>query len=201
VTALPRLYAIADAQFGDPVEIAQALIAGGARLIQIRDKTAGAGEFLNRVQRVLAIAPPDAQIIVNDRADIARIAGAAGVHLGQTDLPPSAARAVLGSGRIVGVSTHNLDQALEADRLPVDYIAVGPIYATTSKHNPDPVVGLEGLSRISKAIHKPIVAIGGITLERSRDVLSAGAHSIAVIRDLLASPNVMQRTREWIDHL
>ena len=201
MTALPRLYAIADAQFGDPVEIAQALIAGGARLIQIRDKNAGAGEFLNRVQRLLAIAPPDARIIVNDRADIARTAGAAGVHLGQTDLPPSAARAVLGPDRVVGLSTHNLDQALEADRLPVDYIAVGPIFPTTSKQNPDPVIGLEGLSKISKAIHKPIVAVGGITLERARDVLSAGAHSIAVIRDLLSSSDVMQRTREWIDHL
>jgi len=201
MTALPRLYAIADAQFGDPVEIAQALIAGGARLIQVRDKNAGAGEFLKRVQRVLAIAPPDAQIIVNDRADIARIAGAAGVHLGQTDLPPSAARAVLGPGRVVGCSTHNLDQAREADRSPVDYIAVGPIFATTSKQNPDPVIGLEGLSEISKAVQKPIVAIGGITLERAGDVLGAGAHSIAVIRDLLVSSDMTTRTREWIKAL
>ena len=198
MTALPRLYAIADAQFGDPVQLAQALIAGGARLIQIRDKNASAGEFLDRVQRVLAIAPSDAQIIVNDRSDIARIAGAAGVHLGQTDVPASAARAILGPGRIVGVSTHNLDQALEADHLPVDYIAVGPIYATTSKHNPDPVIGLKGLAQISKVVHKPIIAIGGITIEHARDVLNAGAHSVAVIRDLLSSPDVMRRTREWM---
>jgi len=198
---LPRLYAIADAQFGDPVQLAESLLAGGARLIQVRDKNASARDFLGRVQRVLAMAAADAEIIVNDRADIAHFAGAAGVHLGQSDLPPSAARAVLGAERVVGFSTHNLKQALEADCLPVDYIAVGPIFATTSKQNPDPVIGLDGLSKISKAVHKPVVAIGGITLARAQDVLDAGAHSIAVIRDLLDSPDVMQRTREWIDHL
>jgi thiamine-phosphate pyrophosphorylase len=201
MTVLPRLYAIADAQFGDPVQIAQSLFEGGARLIQLRDKNAGAGEFLDRAERVLALAPPDARIIVNDRVDVARLAGASGVHVGQTDLSPVAARTVLGPERIVGFSTHNLRQALEADRLPVDYIAVGPIFATSTKQNADPVIGLEGLAAISKVVHKAIVAIGGIRIENVPEVLNAGAHSIAVIRDLLDSPDIGKRTREWIDHL
>src|SRR5271167_3867038 len=120
---LPRLYAIADAAFGDPVQLAEALFSGGARLVQIRSKKASAREFLQQVEGVLAIAPPDAQVIVNDRADVALIAGAAGVHLGQTDLPPASAReyTLLGPDRIVGFSTHNMEQALEADKLRVDY--------------------------------------------------------------------------------
>jgi thiamine-phosphate pyrophosphorylase len=198
---LPRLYAIADAQFGDLVQIAKSLFQGGARLVQLRDKNAGAGELLNRAERVLGIAPPDARVIMNDRVDVALLANAAGVHVGQTDLSPGAARTVLGPDRIVGVSTHNLRQALEADELPVDYIAVGPIFPTTTKQNPDPVIGLEGLASISKVVHKPIVAIGGIRIENAGEVLNAGAQSVAVVRDLLDSPDIGKRTREWIDHL
>ena len=196
---LPRLYAIADASFGDPVEIAQALIRGGARLVQVRNKNAGARVLLDQVERILAFAPSDARIVVNDRIDVALLAGAAGAHVGQTDLSPDHARKILGSDRIVGFSTHNIDQAREADRLPVDYIAVGPIFQTSSKANPDPVVGLEGLAVISNAVRKPIVAVGGITRENARDVFKAGAHSVAVIRDLLDCPDVEARTREWIN--
>jgi thiamine-phosphate pyrophosphorylase len=195
---LPRLYAIADGQFGDVVQIAQRLLQGGARLIQLRNKSAGAGEFLGRVENVLALTTAEARIIVNDRVDVARISGAAGVHLGQTDLPPAMARKTLTPEQIVGFSTHNLQQALEADHLPVDYIAIGPIFPTSTRQNPDPVVGLEGLSSIAKVVHKPIVAIGGIKLENAREVLKAGAHSIAVIRDLLDSPDIVKRTREWV---
>ena len=195
---LPRLYAIADAQFGDPVQLIQSMINGGARLIQMRDKNAGAGEFLVRVERVVSLKAPCVQVVVNDRVDIAYLAGAAGVHIGQTDLPPLATRKLLGAEQIVGLSTHNLDQAMKADQLPVDYIAVGPIFSTSTKQNPDPVVGLTGLASICKTVHKPVVAIGGIKLEHAADVLGAGAHAIAVIRDLLASPNVEARTREWI---
>ena len=198
---LPRLYAIADAQFGNLVQIAESLLQGGARLIQLRDKNAGAGEFLHCVERVLALAPPETRIIVNDRVDIARISGAAGVHLGQTDLPPAMARKILHFEQIVGLSTHNLQQAVEADDLPTDYVAVGPIFPTSTKLNPDPVVGLDGLTSISKVVHKPIVAIGGIRIENAREVLKAGAHSIAVIRDLLDSPDIAKRTREWIQIL
>jgi thiamine-phosphate pyrophosphorylase len=166
---LPPLYAIADAAFGDPVQLAEALFSGGARLVQIRNKKASARELLQQVESVLAIAPSDAKVVVNDRVDVALISGAAGVHLGRTDLPPVAARQILGPERIVGFSTHNMEQALAADKLPVDYIAVGPIFATASKENPDPVVGVEELARIVQSVQKPVVAIGGVTLENLRD--------------------------------
>jgi len=190
-----RLYAIADASFGDCVRLAEALFAGGARLVQVRNKKAGAREFLSQVERILSFAPPDGRVVVNDRVDVALLAGAAGVHLGQTDLPPAAARQILGPGRIIGFSTHNLEQAVEADSLPVDYIAVGPVFATWTKDNPDPVVGVEKLAIICRAVKKPVVAIGGITLDNAKAALSAGATSVAVIRDLLAHEDVAQRTR------
>ena len=202
--ALPRLYAIADASFGDPVEIVQALIHCGVRLVQVRNKNAGMRVLLDQVERILAFAPSDVRIMVNDRVDVALLAGpagAAGAHVGQTDLPPAAVRRILGADRIVGFSTHNLDQAIAADQLPVDYIAVGPIFPTSTKTNPDPVVGLEGLAAISNAVHKPIVAIGGITRENAIDVLEAGAHTVAVIRDLLDCSDIQLRTREWINVL
>ena len=201
MNALPRLYAIADASFGDPVRLAASLIAGGARLIQLRDKTASPRELLDKVERIIALAPADVRLIVNDRVDIARITGAAGAHVGQEDLPPTAVRSVLGPDAIVGFSTHNVEQAVEADKLPIDYIAVGPIFPTSTKENPDPVLGLKGLLKISKVVNKPVVAIGGIRLENAAEVLCAGAHSIAVIRDLLDSPDVQWRTREWIEAL
>jgi thiamine-phosphate pyrophosphorylase len=195
--SLPRFYAIADATFGDPVHLARALFEGGARLIQVRNKTAGAGELLAQVERILGFAPPGARVIVNDRADVARLAGATGVHLGQDDLPPAAAREILGPGGVVGFSTHNMTQALAASAMPIDYLAVGPIFQTSTKLNPDPVVGLELLGRICRATRRPVVAIGGITLEDAECVLAAGAHSIAVISDLLAAPDVAERAREW----
>jgi thiamine-phosphate pyrophosphorylase len=190
-----RLYAIADASFGDCVRLAEALFAGGARLVQVRNKKAGAREFLSQVERILSFAPSDGRVIVNDRVDVALLAGAAGVHLGQTDLPPAVARQILGSDRIIGFSTHNLEQAIGADSLPVDYIAVGPVFATSSKDNPDPVVGIEKLAIICRAVKKPVVAIGGITLDNAKAALSAGAASVAVIRDLLAHEDVAHRTR------
>jgi thiamine-phosphate pyrophosphorylase len=138
-------------------------------------------------------------VIVNDRVDVALLASASGVHLGQTDLPPADARRIFGADRIVGFSTHNFEQAIEADKLPVDYIAVGPIFATSTKQNPDPVVGLSILSEICRAVHKPVVAIGGINLEHAKDVFEAGAASLAVIRDLLQTADVPSRVRQWVD--
>jgi thiamine-phosphate pyrophosphorylase len=199
MTPLPRLYAIADASFGDCVRLAEQLFSGGARLVQVRNKKAGAGELLRQVEAIVAAAPPDARVIVNDRVDVALLAAAAGVHLGQTDLPPAEARRVFGADRIVGFSTHNFEQAMEADKLPVDYIAVGPVFATSTKENPDPVVGLSILSEICRTVHKPVVAIGGIKLEHAKDVFEAGAASIAVIRDLLQTANVPSRVRQWVD--
>jgi len=198
---LPRLYSIADASFGDPVQTAALLFKAGIRLVQVRNKKGSSREFLKQVDQIVASAPPDARVIVNDRADIALIAGAHGVHLGQADLPPQEARRILGDGRIVGFSTHNLEQALAADRLPVDYVAVGPIFSTATKENPDPIVGVATLSVICRAIRKPVVAIGGVTLANAIEVLNAGAASVAVIRDLIHGPDVERQARRWLDTL
>jgi thiamine-phosphate pyrophosphorylase len=194
---LPRLYAIADASFGDPVALAEKLFAGGVRLLQIRNKKASSRELLQQVERILSLAPADAQVLVNDRVDVALLAGAVGVHLGQTDLAPVLARQILGPDRFIGLSTHNMEQALEADKLPVDYIGVGPVFWTSSKENPDPVLGLERLAEICRAVRKPVVAIGGITIDQARQVRTAGAHSLAVIRDLVGSDNITERARLW----
>jgi thiamine-phosphate pyrophosphorylase len=194
---LPRLYAIADASFGDPVALAEKLFAGGVRLVQVRNKKGSSRELLEQVERILTIAPDDALVLVNDRVDVALLSGAAGVHLGQTDLSPGSARQILGSDRIVGLSTHNPEQALEANALPVDYVGVGPVFWTSSKENPDPVLGLPKFSEICRMVRKPVVAIGGITLDRARQVRSAGAHSVAVIRDLLAADDLEERARQW----
>jgi thiamine-phosphate pyrophosphorylase len=199
--ALPRLYAIADASFGDPVALAKQLFAGGVRLLQVRNKKGASRELLQQVERILSMAPADAHVLVNDRVDVALLAGAAGVHLGQTDLAPASARQILGPNRLIGFSTHNLDQALEADKLPVDYIGVGPVFWTSSKENPDPVLGLERLAEICRAVRKPVVAIGGITTDQARQVQTAGAQSVAVIRDLLGSDDVAERAREWCETL
>jgi thiamine-phosphate pyrophosphorylase len=198
MTFLPRLYAIADASFGDPVKIALALFSGGARLIQVRNKEAGTGQLLDQVERIIAHAPRGALVIVNDRVDVAKIAGAGGVHLGQEDIPAEEARRILGPGATIGLSTHNTVQAAQAEHLPVDYIAVGPVFATLTRRNPSPVVGIEGLRAISQTAGKPIVAIGGITLDNASQVFEAGASSAAVIRDILQTTDVAARVREWM---
>ena len=195
---LPRLYAIADASFSDPVDAARTLFDGGVRLLQVRNKTSNVRELLDQVERIIRLAPAGAAVVVNDRPDVARLAAAAGAHLGQTDMPAAAARLVLEQGQMLGLSTHNLEQALEADTLPVDYIAVGPVFPTSTKLNPDPVLGIKGLTAICKVVHKPVVAIGGIRIENAREVLEAGAQSIAVIRDLLSSTDIKGRALEWI---
>jgi thiamine-phosphate pyrophosphorylase len=198
---LPRLYAIADASFGDPVQHAHALFQGGARLIQLRNKQAAARDLLNQAERILGLVAGEGQVIVNDRSDVALVAEAAGVHLGQSDILPAAARQILGPDRIIGLSTHNLEQALDADEQPVDYVAVGPIFRTRTKENPEPELGTDGLAAICKRIHKPVVAIGGIRLDDVQQVLDAGASSIAAISDLLDTKDVVARTREWLDRL
>jgi len=198
---LPRLYTFADASFGDPVRLAEVLFDAGARIVQVRNKRGSVRELLEQVERILSFAPQGAEIIVNDRVDVALIAGAGGVHLGQDDVPPVEARRILGLDRIIGFSTHNLEQAMQAERLPVDYVAVGPIFLTATKEKPDAVVGLENLSAICQAIRKPVVAIGGIKLENAEDVLKAGATSVAVISDVLSAPDVASRVQSWIERL
>ena len=198
---LQRLYTFADASFGDPVRLAEALFNAGARIIQVRNKRGSARELLEQVERILSFAPRGAEIIVNDRVDVALISGAGGVHLGQDDVPPVEARRILGLDRMIGFSTHNLEQAMRAEKLPVDYVAVGPIFLTATKERPDAVVGLENLSAICLAIRKPVVAIGGIKLENAEDVLKAGAISVAVISDVLSAPDVASRVQSWIERL
>jgi len=141
--------------------------------------------------------------MINDRVDVAIAVGAHGVHLGQDDLPPEAARKLLGETAIVGYSTHNVDQALEAVKLPIDYLAIGPIFPTTSKTDTFPVLGLEGLRAVRKAIGDfPLVAIGGITHANARDAVEAGADSVAVISALLSYPNrISEMTRHLIHSL
>lgn len=201
MTSLPRLYAVADGAFGDPVHLAKELFDGGATLVQVRHKTAASGTLAAEVEQVLRLAPPQVQVIVNDRADVARMSGAAGVHLGQEDLAPHLARMILSDDQIIGRSTHNLEQAMEADRAPVDYIAVGPVFGTATKENAAPVLGLEQLRIICARVNKPVVAIGGITLDSAEKVFDCGVASVAVIGDLLKHGNVADRTRHWVRRL
>ena len=198
---LPALYAIADASFGDPVDISRRLFNGGARLVQIRNKTASSGELLEQAVRIIDKAPPDARLIVNDRADIAKIVRAAGVHLGQEDLSPSAARRILDDDSIVGVSTHDAFQALDTADEPVDYVAVGPVFESSTKKNHAPVLGLDGLAAICGQVERPVVAIGGIRLEHLEEVLATGASSVAVISDLVGHPAIEERTGKFLDRL
>ena len=196
--SIPRLYAIADAAFGNPVVLARELFDGGARLVQVRNKNASARELFNQVVTILEFAPADSRVIVNDRADVALLSGAAGVHLGQKDLPPQRVRKILSTAQILGFSTHSLKQALDAELLPVDYIAAGPVFPTSTKTDADPVIGLNGLREICSRASRPVVAIGGITMENARDVFACGAASVAVISDLLKSSDVARRTEEWL---
>ncbi len=201
---MPRLYVILDAGMltEPPGETAKKLIAAGVRLLQYRNKQAAARELWND-SRVIADSAREAQcaFIVNDRPDVAWLAGADGVHVGQEDLEVTQAREVVGPERWVGVSTHTLQQFEQAAASSADYIAVGPIYPTISKANPDPVVGLELLRRVRPLTAKPIVAIGGITLERAQEVIEAGADSVAVIRDILKANNPATRAGKYIERL
>lgn len=162
------------------------LSAGGATLIQLREKTLSPLEFYREALDALRVAREErTKIIINDRVDIALALGADGVHLGQDDLPPEAARELLGPGAIIGFSTHSLDQALLATKFPIDYIAIGPVFTTTTKQPSEAAVGLDVLSKVRHALGKfPLVAIGGITSQNSQDVFRAGADAIAVISDI-----------------
>jgi thiamine-phosphate pyrophosphorylase len=205
---LPKLYPITDRRLSglSHAEQVARLCDGGAAVIQLREKNLGPREFYREAEQALSVARErGVQLIVNDRADIALALGAHGVHLGQDDMPPASARSLLGEGAIIGYSTHNVEQALTAARLPVDYIAIGPVFATSSKSNPDTPVGLEGVARVREAVGQiPLVAIGGITRENARAVVEAGADAVAVIGALLAptdSAEIARRTREFLDRL
>jgi thiamine-phosphate pyrophosphorylase len=197
----PALYAILDPSLvASPlVPFAENLAAAGVRLIQLRDKRGSPREVFTQARELAqALQLQSVRFIVNDRPDIAAIAGASGVHVGQQDLPVEDARRIVGSSQWVGVSTHNTEQLREAIATSADYIAVGPVFPTTSKANPDPVVGLELVRETRKLTQKPLVAIGGITLANAAEVFAAGADSIAVIRDLIAAPDPAQRVAEFL---
>jgi len=174
---------------------------GGANLIQLREKNLTPREFFKQAEEALHLARQrGVRIVINDRVDIALALEADGVHLGQEDLPPEAARRLLGDRAIIGVSTHTVEQARQAARLPVNYLAIGPIFATSSKSDSEPVLGLDGLRNVRNAIGDfPLVAIGGISHENALEVLKSGADAIAVISALLANPSeVAERTKRLL---
>jgi thiamine-phosphate pyrophosphorylase len=201
---LPRLYVILDASLLTLPEkdYAKKLVDAGVRLIQYRNKQASPRQLLETSRELAAFLNPlDVTFIVNDRADVAAMTDAAGVHVGQEDLGVEQARLVAGKGKWVGVSTHNAEQFRRAADTSADYIAVGPVFATGSKMNPDPVVGVEFVRKMRAASDKPIVAIGGITLERASEVIEAGADSVAVISDILQAADCGLRAREYLELL
>ncbi len=198
---LPKLYPITDARLSglSHAEQVRRLSAGGATFVQLREKHLPPQEFYREAEAALRVARSlGVRLIINDRVDLALALRTDGVHLGQDDLPPEAARKLLGDDAMIGFSTHSVEQAREAARLPVDYLAIGPIFETLSKENPDPVVGLDGLRRVREITGEiPLVAIGGIRLENIGEVLKAGADAVAVISLLLAEPpEIETRTRE-----
>jgi len=201
---LPRLYVILDAALLTipETDCARDLADVGVRLIQYRGKQASSRELLEKSKRLSEVlAPRRTTFIINDRADVAALAGAGGVHVGQDDLEVEEARAVVGAHLLVGVSTHNRKQFEQAATTSADYIAVGPIFSTSTKLNPDPVVGTELIGEVRPLTDKPIVAIGGITLERAEEVIQAGADSVAVISDILRAQDPAARARQYLELL
>lgn len=193
--SLPRLYAIVDAAAFRRNEnltiFATELIFGGCTVLQYRNKNASAGEMFRQalgLKIMSAVGLGHVKLVMNDRADLCLAAEYDGVHVGQEDLSPPSVRGIIGPDRWLGFSTHNLQQVKEADRTSADYLAIGPVFSTSSKDKPDPVVGLEGV-RLARALtRKPLVAIGGITRANAASVIEAGADSVAVISDLLREP-------------
>ena len=192
MVSLPRLYPILDpACFSDAAEMfaaAEDLAAAGVTLLQYRDKSGNARRMLDNARELKQRLGATVKLIMDDRADLCLAAQYDGLHVGQDDLPAESARRIIGPARWLGVSTHNTEQLAEAGKTSADYLAIGPIFATSSKADTDPVVGLEGLRRARELTSKPLVAIGGITRANARSVIEAGADAVAVISDLLRDP-------------
>jgi thiamine-phosphate pyrophosphorylase len=190
---LPRVYPLTDVQLTGLSHAHQVrlLSLGGATLVQLREKQMPALQFYEQARAAVSAAS-DLQLIINDRVDVALAVGADGVHLGQDDMPPEAARRLLGDDAVIGYSTHSVEQAKNAVTLPIDYIAIGPIFTTSSKTNPSPTLGLEGLHAVREAIgNVQLVAIGGISHSNARELIAAGADSVAVLSALLYDPAEM----------
>src|SRR5437879_7456314 len=187
--SLPRLYAIVDSSFhpemAELVSSCEDLRAAGCELMQYRNKDSNARQALDQATNLRQRLGASVKLIMNDRADLCLAAEFDGVHVGQDDLLPESARKIIAGERWLGVSTHNPRQVAEAEGTSADYIAIGPVFATTSKLNPDPVIGLAGVQQARQLTRKPLVAIGGITRENCRAVIEAGADSVAVISDLI----------------
>jgi len=201
---LPKFYPILDTEVSlrhriEPSSAARQILDGGAKILQFRHKGFLTREAFACLEKIAELAQAaGAMLVVNDRADLAKLFAAA-LHLGQDDLPPSIARRVVGADAIVGFSTHNETQLRAAGAEPVDYIALGPVFGTITKENPDPTVGLDELRRLRPLSSLPLVAIGGITRANARQVLEAGADSVAVIGDLYPEDgNIRGRADEWI---
>jgi len=186
-------------------DLASACLDAGATFLQLRAKAAASGWLLDTAEAVVTLgAPHGVQLLVNDRAEVARLAGAAGVHVGQDDLPPEAARRIVGPQRIVGLSTHTIAQLDAAVQAPVDYVAIGPVFGTASKATGYDAVGIRMVEQAAARAHPRglrVVAIGGITLDRVADVIRAGADSVAVISDLLSTGDPRARVREYLERL
>jgi len=210
---IPKLYAITDRQWSNCTheEIVRMFLDGGASLIQLRDKEAGGRELLEQTLACLKLTrQAGATLIINDRVDVALTSGADGVHLGQDDLSVAEAREILGEDKIIGVSTHSIAQFRAALETSADYIAVGPVYPTTTKENSAAVVGLELVREARKLTDRPLVAIGGINHRRAPKVIAAGADCVAAISalyplpkkvDLGSKPEITSATRKFLEAL
>jgi thiamine-phosphate pyrophosphorylase len=189
---IPRLYPILDAayfpEFTQMFAAAEEFAAAGVALLQYRNKSGNAREMLDEALELRSRLKTNVKLIMNDRADLCLAARFDGLHIGQDDLFPNSARRIIGPECCLGISTHNPEQLGEADKTSADYLAIGPIFTTSSKANPDPEVGLEGVRRARQLTRKPLVAIGGITRVNARSVIDAGADAVAVISDLLRDP-------------
>jgi thiamine-phosphate pyrophosphorylase len=189
---LPKLYPIVDSSFHADtkalVAFCEHLHDGGCSILQYRNKRNSAKQAVGEARVLKQQLGDSIKLIMNDRADLCIAAEFDGVHLGQDDLSPDGARNVIGPNRWLGVSTHNPEQVIAADQTSANYLAIGPVFATTSKQNPDPIIGLEGVRRARELTCKPLVAIGGITRSNCRSVMEVGADSVAVISDLIHNP-------------
>ena len=190
--ALPRLYAILDAScFPDSASLlycAEELVGGGVTLLQYRNKAGNARQMLEQALELKQALGANVRLIMNDRADLCLAADFDGVHIGQDDLSPEGARRVIGGELWLGVSTHNPEQLKACNATSADYLAIGPVFATSSKERPDPIVGVDGVRKARSLTLKPLVAIGGITRANCRSVIEAGADAVAVISDLIPEP-------------
>lgn len=201
--ALPPVYPITDKKLArreSHFSILKELVRGGAQLVQIRDKFTPMQELLHDLFRCVEFASrKSVTLIVNDRCDLALSCGAIGVHLGQEDLPPDAARAILGSKKLIGLSAHSLTQVRNARNMPIQYIGFGPVYPTSTKKDAAREVGLRQLAAACRIATVPVVAIGGIELEHVREVLQTGARSAAVISALMKAPNIARQMERFLE--